>query len=187
MSSYNNMSVAGDTPEEPLEADIDNDVPSPEPEPAENTPNNDGNDNKTTDENQLAGMLIVVWVLIIIGVIVFVASTIIKKREAVETKTVYVEVASNMLSMDGLQAEEQNWTDYLTLEKKIQTTGTTITYYLSGKATNYGKTVNIPVTQEEFDSVVNGATIEFVFSRLKIEGKEYITIRRWSVYDKGKD
>lgn len=186
MSEYNNMSVNMGEPEEPLETDIDNDtVASAEPEVTEDAAKNGGNENKSSDESQLAGMLIVVWVLIIIGIIVFVASTIIKKREASEIQTVYVNVASGMYTMDTLTAEEQNWTDYFTVEKKVQTNGNTVAFYLSGEATNYGKVVYIPVSQEEFNSVQNGDTIEFVFSRLNIESKENIVIRRWSIYANG--
>ena len=187
MSEYNNMNVElGEEEEEPLETDIDNNTVETEETTKESDANGDGKTAVSSDESQLAGMLIVVWVLIIIGVIVFVASTIIKKRQASETQTVYVNVASGMYALAELTAEEQSWTDYLTVEKKVQTNGNTVAFYLSGKADNYGKVVYIPVSQEEFNGVQDGDTVEFVFSRLNIENKENIIIRRWSIYAESK-
>lgn len=182
MSGYNNMSVDLGEAEEPLETDIDNDTVTEPAEPAETGESESGNETPNSDETQLTGMLTVVWVLLIIGVIVFVASTIIKKRAAEEVNTVYVSVPANMYSMSELSAEAQHWTDYLQVSKQVQTNGSTTAFYLSGEAKNYGKPVSIPVSYEEFSSVAEGSTIEFVFSRLYIEGQEYIVIRRWSVY-----
>lgn len=182
MSEYNNMNVELED-DEPLETDIDNNTVQIEDKTEDDDTENDGETAVSSNETQLAGMLVVVWVLLIIGVIVFVAGTIIKKRQASETQTIYVNVASGMYTLAELTAEEQSWTDYLIVEKKVQTNGNTVAFYLSGKADNYGKVVYIPVNQEEFNGVNNGDKIEFVFSRLNIENKENIMIRRWSTYD----
>lgn len=182
MSEYNNMNVELED-DEPLETDIDNNTVQIEEKTEDDGTESDGETAVSSNETQLAGMLVVVWVLLIIGVIVFVAGTIIKKRQASETQTIYVNVASGMYTLAELTAEEQSWTDYLIVEKKVQTNGNTVAFYLSGKADNYGKIVYIPVNQEEFNGVNNGDKIEFVFSRLNIENKENIMIRRWSIYD----
>lgn len=134
----------------------------------------------SSEEGQLAGMLVVVWVLLIIGIVVFVASTIIKKRSQAEVRTEYTTVVSGMFSLSDVTTEENTWSDTLTVSKKVQGNGSTIALYLCGKAENYGEVVYIPVTQEEFNSVNDGDTVSFNFSRLNIENKEYIIIRRWS-------
>ncbi len=183
MSEYNNMNVELEEDDEPLETDIDNNTVQIEEKTEDGGTKSDGKTAVSSNETQLAGMLVVVWVLLIIGVIVFVAGTIIKERQTSETQTIYVNVASGMYTLAELTAEEQSWTDYLIVEKKVQTNGNTVAFYLSGKADNYGKIVYIPVNQEEFNGVDNGDKIEFVFSRLNIENKENIMIRRWSIHD----
>lgn len=187
------MSVnLGEGDEEPLETDIDN-AGGIEPVQATGVDEQQSDATEgaetaqhTSDETQLAGMLVVVWVLIIIGIVIFIASTIVKKRADAQVQIQYVNVASGMYTMSELSAEEQNWTDYFTVTKKVQTNGNTVAFYLSGEADNYGQVVYLPVSQEEFNSVRDGDTVEFVFARLNIEGKENILIRRWNLSDNKK-
>ena len=169
--SYENMSVVNEEEEEEL---LETDV---ETEPAEQSPKEE---KPTSDETQLYGMITLVWVLVIISLIVFTASTVIKHKRESKTKVEYVEVASNMYSLDTIQTEEDSWTDYITVTKKVQTNDSTIAFYLTGKAENYKKTISIPVTQEQFATVRDGDRVQFVFSRLSLEGKEFILIRGWS-------
>jgi hypothetical protein len=171
-----------DDDDEPLETEIENNVQEPQLQSEQD--NDIGADSKiSSEESQLFGMVMVVWVLVIIGVIVFTVSTVVKKRRSDEVQTVYVESASGMYAIDTLSAEEDCWTDYITsITKNIQTNGNTVTFYLTGKAKNYNKIVYIPVTQDEYNSVQSGTQIEFVFSRLYIDGTENILIRRWNVY-----
>lgn len=190
MSRYRNFNAVGADDEL-----VDNDVEIKErlekpqeesdSEDSDNSDANDNEDKKTpgADENQLSGMVLVVWALLIISVIIFVAGTIVKGRSSEgSTKTEYRDVASGMYPISSLTTEEKSWTDYMTVEKQIQCNGNTVAFYLVGEASNYGKIVYIPVTSDEFNTVNDGDTIEFVFSRLNIENKENILIRRWSRY-----
>lgn len=184
MSRYRNFNA--------VDADelTDNDVEieekeEPQEDSGDTSDDKDADTKKETDsdENQLSGMILAVWALLIISIIVFVAGTIVKNRSNNDSvKTEYRDVASGMYPIDSLVTEEKSWTDYLTVEKQIQCNGNTVAFYLVGEASNYGKVVYIPVTSDEFNTVNDGDTIEFVFSRLNIENKENILIRRWSCY-----
>lgn len=172
--SYENMSVVEEDEEELLETEV-------ETEPTEQSPKEEETKEPTSEETQLYGMITLVWVLVVISLIVFTASTMIKHKRELKAKVKYVEVASNMYSLNSIQTEEDSWTDYVTVTKKVQTNDNTIAFYLTGKAENYGKSVSIPVTQEQFATVRDGDRVQFVFSRLSLEGKEFILIRGWSL------
>lgn len=184
MSSYNNMNVALDEDEEePLDIEIEEDKDDKGDAAEENSSVDEAKDDsksKSPEESQLAGMITVVWILAIIGLVITVASSVIKHRQESVVKTEYINVASGMYSMSALSTEDKVWLDHLTVEKKIQINGNTVAFYLTGKADSYGKIVYIPVTRTDFNSVENGSDINFTYSRLNIDGKENIIVHQWN-------
>jgi len=131
------------------------------------------------DEQQLANMVLVVWALLIIGIIVFVAGTVVKKRSST-TEVKYMSTASGMYNLSSIVAEEDTWSDEIIVQKKVQSNGNTVSFYIVGEASNYGKIIYIPVSYEEFNSVNDGDSVSFTFSRLNIENEENILIRSWN-------
>jgi len=158
------------------DVDDSDDTDTEESDDKENT-----SSKKTADENQLTGMIATVWALLVIGIIVFVAGSIVKHKSNNGSTTEYKDVASGMYPISSIVTEEKSWTDFITVNKQVQSNGNTVAFYLVGDAENYGKVVYIPVSQEEFNNVNDGDKVEFVFSRFNLEGKESILIRRWNV------
>lgn len=194
MSSYKNMNVAlDDEDEEPLDVELDEEETDEEDEELEDdeddTEDSDGEseasteanqNSKSSEESQLAGMITVVWILAIIGIIITVASSIIKHRQESKIHIEYVNVASGMYALTDLATETNVWSDSLSVERKIQTNGNTVSFYLTGMADSYGKIVYIPVTRNDFNSVNDGESIAFTYSRLNIDGKEHIIVHQWN-------
>ena len=182
MSDYNNMSVVTESDEEPPE--IENDTVDNDNDDENKSTNEEENkviDKVNTEDNQLAGMITFVWISLILGIIIFIAFMIVKKRQVNEVKVEYVNVASGMISLHQLTTENNEWTDYMNVEKKIQENGGSITMFLEGKAENYDKMVYIPLTSiSQYNSIENGDRIAFTFSRLSIENQEFILIKEWS-------
>lgn len=194
-TKYNRMNVVEDTLEEDLDPDIeleqeDNSKDSGIGEDSSITDDDDNDDNNeksntknsetkiTADESQLAKMLTVVWAIFIFGIVLTAVGLIGKhKNKTEETKVV---LKDKMYTLSSIATEEDVWQDVIVVEKKVQSNGNTIAFYFAGNAMSYGTYVYIPVTHEEFNSVNNGDTITFEYSRLSIEGVENILIRRWN-------
>ena len=189
MADYNNMSVnlddGGDLDElidGPGSVGVDNGGDNAVDMDVGDSVNNEAaTENGEDDSKQLSSIIAFVWVLLVLSIIVFTASTIVKNKNKNIVKTEYVNIASNMYNIDTIATEEQIWTDYIKAEKKVESVGNSIAFYICGKAKEYNKIVYIAVTYEEYNSVNAGDTIEFKYSRLKIDSKEHIFIRSWSI------
>lgn len=121
-------------------------------------------------------LIVFVWVIIVVLISIIVAFKISKnKKDDKVTKNSTV----NTLSIPTINTGADLWTDYMTVSKIVEVNSANIQCLLVGKAENYKKTVCVPVTVKEYNSVTEGSRIAIHFNELKLNGNNYINIISW--------
>lgn len=150
---------------------------------ASDKPNKDIEEsNSDFTQNQVTGLVALVWIILIISVIVLiVGSTISNKKSKSEINKIDSNFSYNCVAINSIQVEDASYKDYVVINKSMLINDGNITPSFVGTAENYKRKVVIPVTLIEYNSINNNSRIEVVFSRLNISGEEKIYITSWSV------
>lgn len=138
-------------------------------------------DNTENESNRLETvnpktLVIIVWVLVVVLILAVVLFNVSKNKKDKKTE---IKSVINTVSIPTINTGGDMWTDYMTVTKTVEINSSNIQCLLIGNAENYGKSVCLPVSVKEYNSVTEGTRIAIHFNELKLNGKDYINIISW--------
>jgi hypothetical protein len=156
--------------------------------PPINNKNNPADTLESSDDdfnrNQVTGLISLVWIILIVSIIgIIVVSTIKSKTDSADTGN-YKNTPSYNLAytvIGNIQHEDAIYKDFLTIDKTVALNEGNIIPFFTGTAENYNKSIIIPVSLSEYNSIADKTRIEFTFSRLKISGEEKLIVHDWKI------
>lgn len=78
-------------------------------------------------------------------------------------------------NQDSLKIEEQQYKDYITVNKFLMISDSTIIPIFKGIAENYGKPIEFPVSVKQYNKYVNGVRLLVKFDVIKGDNSMYLT------------